>query len=141
MCCAALPLPAGRASYGSGICCWGSASPSISDCVITGNNAESVDNSCGAGIYLDQTVMTLRRCVITENEADKNGGGIYSYAGNVTISDCVISNNQADQNGGGVFSNLGFLTLNNTQVNDNTAKQGGGYYSSNATAWNTGMHI
>jgi hypothetical protein len=48
------------------------SSPTIADCVITGN-ASLYDN--GGGVYTDHSDIVLSRCVIQNNFAHGGGGG------------------------------------------------------------------
>jgi hypothetical protein len=97
----------GLASEGAGICCWYSA-PTISNCVISGNealgrpfpwnggNAEAF----GGGIFCN--AATIINCAILNNSAIAlgywygfaGGGGISSY-GSAMITNCTISGNYA----------------------------------------------
>ncbi len=115
-------------SYGGGgIDCGSTSSPTIINCVITGNTAERE----GGGIYSGNTSdpPTITGCIISNNSASR-GGGI--YCGKANISNCTISNNFASGNGGGVY--CGDANITNCVISNNTANDsgsdGGGIYCS-----------
>ncbi len=150
-----LTIKRGRVNdYGAGIYCHG-ASPTIVNCVISGNNvfASWGSHGYGAGIYCSSACdLTLDHCRILGNtviggtwefHSAKNGygGGIcFNADGTLTIRDTVISNNKAyggEQEGfsasngsgygGGIYTQSGTTILSNCIVSGNLASfQGGG---------------
>lgn len=79
----------------------------------------------GAGIYCDQSILTLEDCVITENRADFSGSGVYSENSSLYFSNCVISNNLTEGGSGGgieTFDSEGEIIeckiTNNSAVNE-----------------------
>jgi hypothetical protein len=140
----------------TGIYCYG-ASPTITNCIVTDNFA----NSYGGGIRCQNySYPTIRNCTISSNSAIA-GGGIYSgqpvppppppgsapYATSVIemfaptyciITNCVITGNTA-QRGGGMYNSGTSPVLTNCTFSSNTASVavGGLYnYSSNPTLRN-----
>jgi beta-lactam-binding protein with PASTA domain len=97
---AGITITNGRADNGGGIYCI-SASPTISNCTITGNVAK-------------------------EGTVKKDGGGIYCYQSNPIIADCNISGNTAGDGGGIYCENNSSPTITNCTISGNTAKYGGG---------------
>ena len=77
----------------SGISC-ASSSPTITDCIVTGNSG-----SQGGGISLSSSGAAVSGCTITGNDAT-NGGGIYLWASSATITECRIEGNSAWAGGG-----------------------------------------
>jgi parallel beta-helix repeat protein len=72
------------------------ASPSMTDCIVTGSYAGS-----GGGIFCDGSSPSLEDCVITGNTAGGTGGGIRSSFGSDPILiRCNVSSNQAMDGGG-----------------------------------------
>ncbi len=141
----------GYITYGTGIYIINS-SPSIWDCIITGNDA----GTYGGGIYVEQNASPLiSDCEITDNTATY-GGGVYCKTNSQPIiSNCVIYNNTAAEDGGGlyaqinsdvqfqncimfgnisnygaaIFSGSSILNVYSCTITDNTAIiSGGGYY-------------
>ncbi|NIP25277.1 MAG: DUF362 domain-containing protein [Phycisphaerae bacterium] len=135
----------------TGIYCYGS-SPTITNCVVTGNFA----SSHGGGIRCqDYSYPIISNCVISGNSAI-DGGGIYtgkpvpppppfgtapaaasaveaSEATNCIITNCIITGNTA-QRGGGMYNSGTAPVLTNCTFSGNTATlaAGGLYnYSSN----------
>ncbi|MHC4641554.1 MAG: right-handed parallel beta-helix repeat-containing protein [Planctomycetota bacterium] len=126
------------------------SSPTITNCVITGN----VSNGLGGGICcLDYSYPTIRNCTISDNSA-VDGGGIYysqplppppppfsastSAADTFTATNCVITSNTA-QRGGGMYNSGTSPTLTNCTFSSNFASEDGGClynYSSNPTLSN-----
>ncbi|MBI5385162.1 MAG: right-handed parallel beta-helix repeat-containing protein [Verrucomicrobia bacterium] len=94
---------------GGGVWCEG-LSPVVSNCVLTGNSA----NSSGGGTYYG----TLNNCVLAGNSASSSGGGAY-YG---TLHSCTLTGNSARTNGGGAY----WGTLSNCTLADNSAYDFGG---------------
>jgi hypothetical protein len=65
---------------------------------ITGGNAEGYIDSCGGGLFSDNSSPTVTRCSFVGNIA-RYGGGI---CGDALVSECLFSNNSA-QTGGGMW--------------------------------------
>ncbi len=116
-------------SVGGGIFCNGT-SPTIENCIITGNKAIR-----GGGIY--QCNGPIINCIIENNKAAgsefgfSEGGGLYNCNG--LISNCVITGNSSIQMGGGLFACHG--TISNCFISGNVASAvrgiswGGGLYA------------
>jgi CSLREA domain-containing protein len=85
--------------------------------------------SVGGGIYSGGGLLTINRCHITGNTAER-GGGVMSEGGDTHINDSAISSNMASAEGGGVY-NLGgegssALTLTNCTISGNSVTGSGG---------------
>ena len=97
-------ITGGDAGSGGGIYCYG-ASPTIENCSIYGNDA----NSKGGGIScINGSSPTIKNCLIVQNEvsvySDKQGGGVYADLTSCpTIENCTITFNSAYY-GAGVYS-------------------------------------
>ncbi len=72
---------------GGGIYCY-SASPSIKNCIIDGNQPDY-----GGGIYCELSSPLIVNCTITNNWAMSAGGGIFLKSSSPSISKCIISHN------------------------------------------------
>ncbi|MFC1855815.1 choice-of-anchor Q domain-containing protein [Thermodesulfobacteriota bacterium] len=131
----------GLAGNGGGIYISG-ASPTINNCLITGNIANS-----GVGVYVADNMgggLTMSGCWIKANygtsTANAYGGGIYAtfsgYGVTISLTNCVIANNTvlgtADAYGAGIHANNANMTLMNCTVAYNSwsapAGGGGGLY-------------
>ncbi|MDD5327623.1 MAG: PQQ-binding-like beta-propeller repeat protein [Phycisphaerae bacterium] len=96
-------LSGNTADVGGGICC-DSGRPMITGCTITGNTA-----TYGGGIYCDNSSPTITNCIITGNTAGICGGGIYSTNNKPIVVSCTIADNSAGINGGGTFGCSGLI--------------------------------
>ena len=109
---------------GGGICCVDYSSPAVTNCNIAGNSA-SYD---GGGIYCLDSSPTITNCIITENGALDNGGGIscYSSSSSPTITNSIIAENSADNCGGGIYCYFSSPTITNSTITGNSGLGGGG---------------
>jgi CSLREA domain-containing protein len=86
----------------------------------------------GGGI-LNEGILTVTRCAITNSLASDQGGGIAS-SGTLTVTASLLRSNQAKR-GGGVSANGGAATLTNVTLTFNQATDfGGGLYAFADTA-------
>ena len=128
----------GRRTWGAGILCTNGSHPTITNCIITGNNA----NSHGGGVYcaLGSHPM-LVNCTIWGNNASDHGGAVACDESSPVIVNCVISGNKAGQNGGAIHCDTSHPTLTNCTVVGNQATGSGGavqcYSSSSPTLTNS----
>jgi hypothetical protein len=113
---------------GGGVCCEGSASPSIVRCIITGNHAV-----IGAGLYCaDSASPTLEGCSFIDNACHGlpgggAGGGIACLqSSSVTLEDCVVLDNSAYRAGGIYLMDHACATLNRCILAYNTGALFGG---------------
>jgi hypothetical protein len=85
---------------GAGILCTQNSSPTIRNCVITGNWA----GCWGAAVCCSfQSHPTIENCVITGNYSDDDGGGVFAWSGSQpTIINSIIAGNEARVTGGGI---------------------------------------
>jgi hypothetical protein len=109
--------------YGGGICCWRDSSPIIENCKIDNNSAITYN---GGGIFISgnrKSSPKIINCLITNNTAGTSGGGICYAGGDSLISNCTISGNEAEKGaGGGIYGeNESTATIINSIVWDNTA--------------------
>ena len=112
----------GSASYGAGIRCWNSASPTIENCIIKDNIA----TDSGGGIYcFDLCSPNILNCTIKDNIAGNNGGGIYYENTIASLSKCVLSGNSASS-GAAIYIDHSTLKIVNCTVSGNYASYAGG---------------
>ncbi len=113
----------GSASQGAGMYN-SSASPTVANCVFTGNSA-----SYGAGIYNSSASPTMTNCVFTGNSANCGAGMYNSFYASPTLANCVFTGNSAGQ-GGGMYNNEETSpTLTNCVFTGNSADYGGGMHN------------
>ncbi|MDI6781669.1 MAG: right-handed parallel beta-helix repeat-containing protein [bacterium] len=103
---------------GGGIYCYNS-SPTITDCIITGNTAAWY----GGGIYgTKSSSPIITNCTITENTANDCGGGIYCQDNSSpTITNCIIATNTALYGGGIHCENNSSPTITGCTITGNIA--------------------
>ena len=93
---------------GGGIMC-SLASPTIENCIVTGNEArydsgrQNPDNGKGGGIFINGGRPRIRGCVVAANTANRYGGGIWSQAPAV-IEHCTVVDNSSTYSGGGIVA-------------------------------------
>jgi hypothetical protein len=76
---------------------FGSGSPIITSCMITGNTA-----AVAGGIAIWGSSAIIRNCVISANTSTAQAGAIQMVDGSVTITNCTITGNVADLAGNGI---------------------------------------
>lgn len=123
---------------GGAVVCWGS-SPTINNCVLTGNSASS-----GGGVYSYYSAPLIIDCTITGSLA---GGGIRIFGGNPVVTNCTIVGNYGsglsifasdvvitdctitgNNNGSGMYIYGSNPVITNCVVTGNTTISGGGIY-------------
>jgi predicted outer membrane repeat protein len=94
------------------------SSPTVQDCIITGNMASS-----GGGIAAFGSNILLENCIIKENTASwtehDRGGGMALYNGNARVRNCLFAGNVATQQGGGLYCARGNYEVVNCTVSGN----------------------
>jgi hypothetical protein len=123
---AGLTITGGNHFLGGGIYCYSGSSPSVSNCVITGNSAV-FGGAVAVGNGNSQPVIT--GCTITANSALVGGGGIYCTGSGPTIESCIIAGNSAPR-GGAVYAHYpGEPVIVNCTISANAASVfAGGLY-------------
>jgi predicted outer membrane repeat protein len=102
--------------YAGGVVC-SPASPTIRNCIITGNNFGGVE-------YVDTSgnALRLQNCQITGNTAPHGGAGVYCGTECLMLN-CVITGNQSTDwycEGGGVFGgNWSIITIRDSVIAGN----------------------
>lgn len=110
-----------------------SSSPTIRDCVITGNRCDC----WGAGIYAqgDGTPLIIG-CVIAGNISAAEGGGIFTISNNAIFQDCIIDGNEAQLGGGACIFAGQPAFVNCLFTGNNALSAGGGLYLWQGTVTN-----
>ncbi len=100
------------------------ASPTIKDCLIRGNHAET----SGGGIFCSASSPLISGCRIEDNHAGTSGGGLLCSQSAPRISGTLFRNNSAESIGGAVFClNSALPLIEDSRVEQNSAgEQGGG---------------
>ena len=100
------------------------ANVTLSDLTMAHGRASGGDDN-GGGIY-NLGHLTLRRCIIADNQADWDGGGIYNYSTGILDAQqsAFIGNSAAF--GGGIKNENATISLTNCTFYNNSAARGGG---------------
>lgn len=98
------------------------ASPTIIDCIFSGNSAIN-----GGAIRCTSSSPTIANCTISGNQASYGGGiGCWSDS-SPAITNCTISDNTATEGwGGGIFLSASSPDITDCIIRNNTAVESGG---------------
>lgn len=118
---------------GAGIYCYDHASPAIRDCTIVSNSA-----GMGGGVYGEYySNPSFVTCTISRNSASYVGGLCLWYESSALLQGCTISENQSTasgSDGGGVYiGDYNSLRIENSSITNNVASDGGGICCWNGT--------
>ncbi len=83
----------------------------------------SYEDSCGGGVYCDNSNPTISHCTIRNNLANNCGGGIYANYSDPLIADNSIIDNYDD----GIYCTSSYSTISDNIIDNNT---GNGIYCS-----------
>jgi hypothetical protein len=127
-----------QAKYGGGIACLNSSnsSPAISNCDIE----ENTSINGGGGLYCSSSSPQIKECSISNNVGGYYGAGVYLTASSPSLSSCLIVRNSATYYGGGVWcSNSSSPIITNCTIADNlltdpTYGRGGAMYSNKSSS-------
>ncbi|MCD4728083.1 MAG: PKD domain-containing protein, partial [Pirellulales bacterium] len=100
-------------------------------CLIQYGNATgtaSMQDSCGGGIYCENSPIQISNCLIGQNLAYKHGGGIYCELSDIQISNSILQYNTAYEFGGGIYGFDSGITATGDTLERNEADLGGGIY-------------
>jgi len=118
-----------------------SASPTLSNLLIKGNNAN--EGGGGIGNYNTSSPMLLN--VVIKGNTANQGAGIYNFLyAYPTIKNCIVKDNSATAEGGGIYNTIvasSAMYITNTVISGNTASAGGGLYSQQGNATMTNVTI
>jgi hypothetical protein len=117
----------GKNDEGGGMYNSDGASPNMMNCVFSNNAAEF-----GGGMYNDESSPTVIYCVFHHNKAKDDGGGMYNDdESSPTIINCTFTKNKASTGDGGAMYNASSSpTVTNCVLYDNLAEEhGGGMYN------------
>ena len=124
---------------GAGLLCYNNSSPTIANCVITGNYA----GTNGGGLFSQLSNPRVVECTIRGNSASLDGGGFECWSGSPQVVNCIIVDNKAlNGHGGGIDCFTGEVTIKNCTIVGNSGVYGGALYCwssrvtvSNAVIW------
>ena len=123
---------------GGGMCNRKGAFPNVTNCVFSYNKAET-----GGGMYNDDSSPTVTNCVFAKNWVEDYGAGMYNDEGaSPTVTNCVFYSNEAESGGGGgMYNDESSPTIINCTFYENESEDdyGGAIYNrrrSNATLSN-----
>jgi hypothetical protein len=103
------------------------SSPTVNNCIFTGNSAVYG----GGGMFnVNYCSPTVTNCTFRGNSAEYGGGMINMNSSNPTVTNCIFSENTASQHGGGMSNDLSSPTVTNcTFTNNSSVHWGGGMYN------------
>jgi hypothetical protein len=107
---------------GGGVCCLDS-DPAFIDCMISGNTADDLD---GGGVCCDFSNPAFIDCMVVGNTADRDGGGVSCYLSDPAFIDCIIAGNTSRWCGGGIRCHDSGSTFTNCLIAGNSADDEGG---------------
>lgn len=117
---------------GAGICCLWSSSPTVANCVITGNTAEGVPQNGGGMSCLVSSSPRLVNVAFTNNHADGSGGGLYvTGESQPRLANVAFQNNTAEAGGGMSCYYSSCPVLDDVTFSGNSAVAGGGMLCEN----------
>ena len=97
------------------------ASPTITDCILVGNNA-----AFGGGAFLYEWDGDLNRCDFIDNDAAADGGGLQLSRCDGQVREILVSGNVAIRRGGGIHVFNGSPTFEDVEIRGNLAVSEGG---------------
>jgi parallel beta-helix repeat protein len=111
--------------WGAGILCTYLSSPTIRNCIITGNQSIGGESGSGAGISCYASASPeITNCVISDNSGVW-GGGIYcNFTSMPNITNCTIVGNSARGGGGIYVANSSWPLISDCVMWNNSATYG-----------------
>ncbi|MDM8530354.1 Ig-like domain-containing protein [Anaerolineales bacterium HSG25] len=104
------------------------ATLTLEDCTIANNKSDYE-----GGAIDGYGSLTIRRCVIRDNQSGDYAGGIYwggiYDVGSLTIEDSKLMDNEASGRGGALYTSYVVLKIIDSELSGNKAKTGGGFFS------------
>lgn len=114
-------------NVGGGILCRAGAAPTIRDCIVRDNTAQT-----GGGVGCLQADPTLEGCEVLGNTATGAGGGLSCFQSNVDLTECWLANNTAST-GGGLALNDAVCMTDGCTLLENAATTGGALFANSAS--------
>ena len=108
---------------GAGILCTDGSSPTISNCVLTANEA----GGTGGGMFCNQSSPTVNGSTFSDNKAQTGAGLLCANDSNPALTTCTFSGNAAGGSGGGLTCALfSSPTLTACVFSANSSEKSGG---------------
>ncbi len=97
------------------------SSPTVGDCVFSGNLADE-----GGGMFNSNAGTSVTQCIFANNTAVRHGGGMYNEYSDLVITDCTFTRNVADLlNGGAIYNEFSDLTVRRCRFERNAVNNVG----------------
>ena len=103
------------------------AKVTISNLTLT-KGINNMYDGCGGGAILNNGILTLNNCKITNNVATYAGGALFNW-GTLQINNCIIQGNKVTKGHGGAILNEGTLSVIDSVLRYNQAYNGGSIYN------------
>ena len=104
------------------------SSPTVTNCVVSGNTALD-EFGDGGGMYIELGSPVISDCTFAANTAEFRGGGIYLRDGSMTVTNCTFEGNSTPvvgQHGGGaIWSQDSNVVLIDCDFDQNEGYHGG----------------
>jgi parallel beta-helix repeat protein len=99
-----------------------------SECLLSGLTIIDGNSLEGGGIYCMMSSPTISRCVVRGNQADDYGGGMFSYLGAPMLANCAFVGNSAAYGGAVYAEESSPMLANCIFINNTADLDGGGMY-------------
>ena len=132
------PDNAGGGLYNNGSGSGNVCSPTVRNCLFTGNRAASAGAMFNAGYNFGNSSPIITSTVFQSNTATDSGGALYNAGfsvgnSNPTFTNCAFLRNSAANNGGGIdndgINGTSNTVFTNCSFQGNTATNGGSFYN------------
>ncbi|MBT3756742.1 MAG: T9SS type A sorting domain-containing protein [Candidatus Cloacimonetes bacterium] len=117
----------GGSYYGSGIYCYQSSSPTISNMIITGNNGDAGDSYGGGLCFMSDCEPVCSNLVISNNYANEGGGIWFHDNSHATMSNITLTGNSS-AHGGAMQISYSSPIIDHAVMYDNNSPFGGAVY-------------
>jgi len=104
---------------------------SISDMTITNGTGTRIGSpSYGGGIYIVQSSLNLKNCIVENTYVTGGAGGLEATASILNIDDCIFRMNRGNK-GGAITLHYGEAIIKNNLIETNSCSDGGAIYMMN----------
>jgi hypothetical protein len=112
----------------------GNSSPTLTNCIFSGNEASGSDHGSGGGMFNSSSSPTLTNCTFIGNKVYGSmwhglGGGMCNYGGSPTLINCTFAGNEASGGdrggyGGGMYNDGSNPNITNCTFTGNSTSGG-----------------